>query len=118
MVAIMDGTPTFTTISPFTMPAIIPTRSASTSAISAFPVERNREEKVNPEIAMTDGNDRSMSPEMITRVRPSAMIAAKGIVDMKDMYILLERNVEGLKIMKMMSSAIRTKKIPNCNMYR
>jgi hypothetical protein len=42
----------------------------------------NTRENTNPEAAMTAGNERSISPQTITRVSPRAKIAVKGIVDM------------------------------------
>jgi hypothetical protein len=49
-----------------------------------FPVARNTTSYPIIPKAMTDGNERSISPVMTTRVSGMAMRAKNGVVDMKE----------------------------------
>jgi hypothetical protein len=72
--------PTRVMTMPLNKPARPPTRSVATTASSTLPVPRHT--KTNPTIprAMIDGNDKSMSPVMITIVSGSATNAKNGVV--------------------------------------
>jgi hypothetical protein len=51
--------------------------------------------KTHPVNPIIEGNDKSISAAIITNVKPNAIIAAKGMVDINDAYIGKERNVLG-----------------------
>ncbi|GAH26842.1 unnamed protein product, partial [marine sediment metagenome] len=84
IVAINDGTPTFTTSIPFKSPASKPVIKELTTAKVTFPVEVNTARHTHPENPIIEGKERSISLQIITGVQAIAMIAIKGMVDIKE----------------------------------
>ncbi len=72
--------PTIVTTSPLNRPAPAPTRSAATAPSSTLSVASQVHTNPTMPRAMTDGNERSMSPATMTIVSAIAMIAKYGVV--------------------------------------
>ncbi len=85
MVATSDGMPIFVTITPLRRPATIPPRMQPMKPSATLCVRVNTRSKIVMPKAMTDGNERSISPVMTTSVKGMAMSAKYGVVDMKAM---------------------------------
>jgi len=84
-VAMIEGTPTLAMIVPLKNPIAIPTMIPQTMARMMFLVARKTSEKMYPENAMIAGKERSISPAVMTKVSPRAMMRVKGTVDKKAM---------------------------------
>ena len=67
-------------IRPLNRPAAAPTASAAAAPRPTLPVASQAKTKPTIPRAITDGNDRSMSPEMMTIVSGRAIIAKNGVV--------------------------------------
>ena len=76
-----DGMPRRATRSPFTAPTSTPERSATITASQPSPYSLNSTANMNPENAMTEGNDRSISPAPMTNVSPIDSKMSGGRVD-------------------------------------
>ena len=77
--------PMRTTINPLSAPAIIPVAKQSRVASHMFPsVTSIIFEKTHAEKPSIEGKERSISPEMTTKVMASAMIPERGMVDMNE----------------------------------
>ena len=87
-VAMIDGTPILAIIMPFMKPIPMPTIKLQTSATIMLPVLRNDNPKMYPQKAIMPGKERSISPAVIIKVKPSAMISVNGTVERKAIYIL------------------------------
>ena len=84
MVAINEGTPTFTTNIPFKNPARKPVSKETTRARIGFPVEADKLVNIHAENPNMEGKERSISLQIITGVKAKAMIAIKGMMDIKE----------------------------------
>jgi hypothetical protein len=67
---------------PFIRPAIAPANKHAITASGALRVTFKVTEKASMPNVMIDGNDKSISPEMITSVNGSATSAKNGVVVM------------------------------------
>jgi uncharacterized surface anchored protein len=65
------------------------------NAMKKDSVSTSAEPKIREVIPTTEGNERSISPRVMTRVAEMAMIPKKGIVDMNARYNGNEVNANG-----------------------
>jgi hypothetical protein len=72
------------TNTPLKAPAAKPQIKQQKKASTMFPVPTNKAENTKPENAITSGKERSISPAIITQVKPKLIIAYKGRVDMRE----------------------------------
>ena len=80
IVATIEGMPILVTNRPFINPANIPRAVAKANDIKKFPsVEVNTIPKVKEVIPTIDGNDKSISPRVTTKVAEIAIIPKNGI---------------------------------------
>jgi hypothetical protein len=68
-------------------------------------------------MAMMDGNERSISPAITTMVRGMAMMAKKGMVDMKAEYICGDIKVFGAETMNISHNVTKTPRIPSWALF-
>ncbi len=68
-------------------------------------------------MAMTDGNERSISFAMTTMVKGMAIMAKKGIEDMKAEYICLDKKVLGAETINMIHKVRKTPRIPSWALF-
>jgi hypothetical protein len=64
-------------------------------------------------MAMIDGNERSISFAITTMVRGIAIMAKKGMEDMKAEYIWPDKKVLGAEMINIIHSVIKTPRIPS-----
>jgi hypothetical protein len=80
IVATIEGIPILVTRSPLTSPANIPKIEAKAKAMKKLPsVAVNIKPKVSEVIPTIEGNDKSISPSVITKVTEIAIIPKNGI---------------------------------------
>jgi hypothetical protein len=84
IVAIREGMRIFTINIPLKSPANKPTIKEIPRARKIFWVKKNKVVNTQPENPIMEGKERSISPEITIRVRAKAIIAEKGIVDIKE----------------------------------
>jgi hypothetical protein len=68
-------------------------------------------------MAMMEGNERSISFAMTTIVRGMAIMAKKGIEDMKAEYISGDKKVEGAEMINITHKDRKTPKIPSWALF-
>jgi hypothetical protein len=68
-------------------------------------------------MAMIDGNERSISAAITTMVRGMAMMAKKGMVDMKAEYICGDKKVFGAETMNIIHKVTKTPTIPSWALF-
>ena len=98
-VTIIEGILVLVTITPFMKPDAIHEIKQTKTAGIGLPVLVRTFANKKLERAITPGNERSISPVIITNVNPKAIISGNGTVDKKDIYILYPRKTLGATIM-------------------
>jgi hypothetical protein len=68
-------------------------------------------------MAMMDGNDRSISPAITTMVKGMAIMAKKGMEDMKAEYICGAKKVSGAEAMNIIHKVKKTPRIPSWALF-
>jgi hypothetical protein len=96
----MEGTPIFVTIKPFVIPTRIPEPIQAIKANQKLPVAEKTVAKRNPDKAITDGKERSISPIPSIKVKPRAINPIVGTEARNEKYMLLFKKTLGLVIIK------------------
>jgi hypothetical protein len=68
-------------------------------------------------MAMIEGKERSISFAITTIVRGMAIMAKKGMEDIKAEYICLDKKVLGAETMNMIHRVIKTPRIPSWALF-
>ena len=82
-VVMNDGMPIFAMMRPLMKPTRTPEASPAMTASQPRSYSLNKTAKTNPEKAMIEGKERSISPPPITKVRPVASRMSGGRVERK-----------------------------------
>jgi hypothetical protein len=98
IVTIIDGIPILVTKSPLKRPTIPPVKILAIRAIKILPVVSKVIANIKPDKAITEGNDRSISPMARIIVSPKAITPTNGTVERNDLYICGDKNTSGLVI--------------------
>src|SRR4030042_5082473 len=124
MVTTSEGMPNFTTMKPLIQPIIVPANRAAIIARNArmptLPIKAvslYTKENATMPMAMIDGKERSLSFAITTIVRGMAMMAKKGIEDMKAEYICGDKKVSGAETINMIHKVTKTPKIPSWALF-
>jgi hypothetical protein len=120
MVTTSEGMPNFTTMNPLIQPIMVPAiraaiiaRNTRTVVLPMKAVSVYIKENATMPMAMIDGNERSISFAITTMVRGIAIMAKKGMEDMKAEYIWPDKKVLGAEMINIIHSVIKTPRIPS-----